>query len=117
MDFNNSLFGMPFITGLIFIIAGLITYKFPPKKINMLYGYRTSASMKNQKRWDFAQLYSIKLMMLLGFILLLLSLLGFVFKVSIGKGVIIGTLELIIIAIIMFLKTEKAIKQHFNNEE
>ena len=117
MDFNNSLFGMPFITGFVFIIAGFITYKFPPKKINMLYGYRTSASMKNQKRWDFAQKYSSKLSLLLGGILLASSLLGFVFKVSIGKGVIIGTLELIILVIMMFLQTEKAIKQQFKNEE
>ena len=116
MDFNNSLFGMPFISGIGFIIAGLITYKFPPKKINMLYGYRTSSSMKNQKQWDFAQLYSSKLMTILGFLLLLCSLLGFTFKVSTGKGVIIGTLELIVVAITMFYKTENTIKQHFRNE-
>ena len=26
----------------------------PPKKINSLYGYRTSRSMKNQQTWDCA---------------------------------------------------------------
>ena len=46
--------------GLIFLIAGYIQHRFPPKKINHLYGYRTSASMKSQESWDFAQEYSAK---------------------------------------------------------
>ena len=29
--------------------------RFPPKKINPLYGYRTLASMRNEEAWQFAQ--------------------------------------------------------------
>ena len=32
--------------------------KFPPKKINHLYGYRTQRSMKNQASWEAANTYS-----------------------------------------------------------
>ena len=32
--------------------------KFPPKKINHLYGYRTQRSMKNQSTWEAANTYS-----------------------------------------------------------
>ena len=39
--------------GLLFILS-LIFWKFPPKKINSLYGYRTHKSMQNQEIWDFA---------------------------------------------------------------
>jgi len=116
MTFDNSLFGMPLLAAIIFIIAGFITLKFPPKKINMLYGYRTSASMKSQERWDFAQQYAAKLMIYLGFILLVCAFIGLAFNVSQGLGVIIGVIELIILAITMFYKTEKAIKQRFTNE-
>lgn len=35
-------------TGVIFILMGLIMYIFPPKKINGLYGYRTSSSMESR---------------------------------------------------------------------
>ena len=48
------------ISGLIFLLAGFIQQRFPPKKINHLYGYRTSNSMKSQESWDFAQEYSAK---------------------------------------------------------
>ena len=36
------------VTGLIFYVAGYIQFKYPPKKINSLYGYRTKTSMRSQ---------------------------------------------------------------------
>jgi uncharacterized membrane protein len=35
-------------------LIGYIFYKFPPKEINMMYGYRTNRSMKNKDVWEFA---------------------------------------------------------------
>ncbi len=116
MDLNNSLFGMPFIAGIGFIIAGLITSKFPPKKINMLYGYRTSSSMKNQKQWDFAQLYSSKIMLLGGIGLIGFSSLGLIFEVSEKTGSFIGFAMLITFILILLVLTERAIKQRFGDE-
>jgi uncharacterized membrane protein len=58
--FENPLVNITFLCGLLFIIAGYILLKFPPKNINSLYGYRTSSSMENQEKWDFAQNYSSK---------------------------------------------------------
>jgi len=55
---ENPLFIIPILTGFIFSAAGLIMFKYPPKIINSLYGYRTLISMKSQERWDFAQRYS-----------------------------------------------------------
>lgn len=39
------------------IICGLVTKKFPPRKINSFYGYRTTKSMKNDENWQAAQKY------------------------------------------------------------
>ena len=39
---------------LIMIFGGLMMYRHPPKKINGVYGYRTSRSMKNMQTWRFA---------------------------------------------------------------
>jgi uncharacterized membrane protein len=39
--------------GLLFLLS-ILFYKFPPKKINSLYGYRTVKAMQNQQIWDFA---------------------------------------------------------------
>ncbi|MFN5621164.1 MAG: SdpI family protein [Flavobacteriales bacterium] len=40
--------------------------KFPPKKINALYGYRTLASMRSEEAWRFAQKFSARRMILVG---------------------------------------------------
>ena len=116
MDLNNPLFVIPISVGIIFIIAGYVMLKFPPKKINMLYGYRTISSMKNKERWNFAQLYSSKLMINLGLLLALSSVLGLFIKFNQGMNVIIGLGMMFIIVIILFIKTEKAIKTKFKNE-
>ena len=48
----------------------------PPKKINALYGYRTSRSMKSQQTWDFAHQMCGKLWFRVGAVMLPLSLLA-----------------------------------------
>ena len=40
------------------LLLGWLLKKFPPKKINHLYGYRTQKSMKNQSTWEAANAYS-----------------------------------------------------------
>jgi uncharacterized membrane protein len=60
--------------GVLFILSFLF-YKYPPKKINGLYGYRTYQSMQNQENWDFANTISSKFMLkstILSFILALI---------------------------------------------
>ncbi len=117
MSPQNSLFFMPLLVGSIFILTGFISYKFPPKKINNLYGYRTTNSRKSQERWDFAQKYSAILMIYCGLFLLVISISGLFFDVSEGKGVAIGMFFLILSVIVLIYKTETAIKQNFDDKE
>lgn len=42
------------------LVLFLVVQKFPPKKINWYYGYRTDRSMKNEETWKIAQNYSSK---------------------------------------------------------
>ena len=49
-----------FLSGGIFYLAALVLSKFPLKKINYFYGYRTKASMKSQESWNFSQKLHIK---------------------------------------------------------
>lgn len=62
-----------FIIPVLILILGIWMYKYPPKKINWLIGYRTFKSMKNKEMWDFAHKYCGKLWMLIGVILVVLS--------------------------------------------
>ena len=62
-----------YICPLIFLVVGIVFWMCPPKKINGLYGYRTTRSRKSQEAWDFAQRYSAKLMTMFGLAALVLA--------------------------------------------
>ncbi|MHA7941947.1 SdpI family protein [Formosa sp. 3Alg 14/1] len=114
---ENSLFLIPFSSGLIFIVVGIIMYKFPPKKINGIYGYRTSNSMKSQERWDFAQIYSSKQMMKYGGLLSLSGIIGLFFQPSEKTSTVLGLGFMILMVILLLVKVEKKLKEEFKNSE
>lgn len=113
MNESNALFLIPLMTGAIIAVVGLITYLFPPKKINGLYGYRTSSSMANQESWDFAQSYSSKEMMKWGVVLFAFSIFGLLFELGETAGTVLGLSMMLIIIIIVIYRVEKALKRKF----
>ena len=58
-------------------IFGLIFLKKPPKKINMIYGYRTSRSMQNMETWLFANKMLGKIWTFAGLAIFFVSLLAY----------------------------------------
>ena len=97
--------------GIVFILAGVILYVFPPKKINGLYGYRTQTSMQSQKKWDFAQTYSAKIMMLTGLIFTLIAPSKGLFKTTESIDLAIGMFCMIVGSILMIVVVEKALRK------
>ena len=115
MEIANLTLVLPFLAlGLIFVIVGLIQLKFPPKKINQIYGYRTKSSMQNQEIWDFAQQFSAKEMVKGGFFFLVIAGIGTVVKLNEILGVSLMLILAIGFAIYLFNRTEKAIHKNFN---
>lgn len=110
---DNTIF-ISLTCGVVFLIAACITYLFPPKEVNYLYGYRTKASMKTQEHWDFAQRYSTRQMFKSAVMLIILSFAGCFFRLSLNANVGIGLALVILSAVYMFITTEKAIKSKFN---
>ena len=110
---DNMLIFIPILVGSIFIIAGLITLVFPPKKINGLYGYRTRNSKNSQERWIFAQKYAAKELIRSGGLLWLSSTIGLVYKPS--ENIATGLAIVIMFAILglLFFRVETAIKKKF----
>ena len=101
-----------FLLGVVFLIGAQITLRYPPKKINSLYGYRTKNSMKSQQHWDFAQRYSSIKMKALGLIYLLMGgLFYFLNYESVAVGLLIGITT--VPPLVLLLQTEKAIKTQF----
>lgn len=75
------------------IVVGRMSWKHCPKNINSLIGYRTTRSMKSMDTWKFAHEYCGKLWWKLGWLIMILTAL-----------------------IISIYPTEKALKEHFNDD-
>lgn len=111
--FENPLFNITVMVGGIFFAAGFFMFKFPPKKINFLYGYRTNASMKTQERWDFAQKYAAKEMMITGLVLAGIGALASITDFGASVKLWVGVAMLGLAVVILKLRVEKAIKKRF----
>lgn len=113
---ENPLFNITFFVGLIFVLAGLVMYLFPPKKINYLYDYRTQRSTESQERWDFAQKFSAKELIKLGMLLSLSSVTALLSNFTHSTNLLVGLFLVIVTCILLFLRVENAFKNNFNKK-
>lgn len=101
------------LCGLIYIITGQVVLRYPPKKINDFYGYRTSRSKKSQAHWDYAQKESSKYIIQSGYYCLLTCALFILFET--GKaGIWIAIILTTLCPFISVIQTEKALKKKFS---
>ena len=109
----NTLFLLPITTGPVFIIAGFIMLKFPPKNINGIYGYRTPGSKKSQERWDFAQNFAAKELIKIGSVLTITCFTGLMYKPDENMATIIATAITLVMVAVLIFRVEFAIKRKF----
>lgn len=102
-----------FIIGISYFISSLIEYFFPPK-IEGKRGYRTKNSLKSQKHWDFSQKYSTTLTMISAFCLIIISFVVSSFHFSDNIDLIVSLILFVLFYIFIRLKTEKTIKDRFD---
>jgi hypothetical protein len=101
------------VTGLIFYVAGYIQFKYPPKKINFLYGYRTTTSIRSQEIWDFSQTLSAKKIHHLGIYLFFGGILAYLINIDqffamwIGISLVTGS------PVLLIFQVEKELKRRF----
>ncbi|WP_460692574.1 SdpI family protein [Mucilaginibacter puniceus] len=120
MKIANWIVG-PQLIGVIILLAGWIMVKYPPKKINYLYGYRTELSMKNQQTWDEANRFSARLMVKIGGVLIALGLIiSLIFSVGILRSDIENILRTallfissIVSAVILIVGTQRHLEKTF----
>ena len=108
--------GILLLTGGCFSLAGYITKRFPPKKINHLYGYRTKTSMRNQEVWDFAQRYSAREMIKLGIIMLILAGFAWFAEVQFKGDIFVAIGLTVIFPLVMLFQIETELKKRFPKE-
>jgi uncharacterized membrane protein len=100
------------ITGSVFVLAGIVMSKFPPKGINYTTGYRTNRSMKNEDTWKEGNRAGAKNMIYSGVFLLLISAIIYFLFPDLGeKSTFAGLAVIIFSAILMIWRTEN----HLNN--
>lgn len=99
--------------GLLFLLS-ILFYKFPPKKINSLYGYRTVKAMQNQQIWDFANgIFNKNLLIYSG-----ISLLGSVLLASFtSKELTWQPMLLVLLSVLVsVIKTERGLSDNVYRE-
>lgn len=99
---------------LFMLILFVIFQRFPPKKINHFYGYRTGRAMKNQQTWKVANEYSAKLS-------LKLSLYSFVFPILLyfiypEYNFLITVIAHTLLIISIYWFTEAHLKERFHED-
>ena len=110
-----------FVVPIILMMIGALTHSLPPRKINMLYGYRSPMSMKNQDTWDFAQDFFNNKIAILGVIQALLGVFAILASyillpahimlvAYIGCGLEVASI------IVLGLVTEHQLNQYFNKD-
>ena len=102
-------------TGIIFLLGGLLMFKFPPESINGVIGYRTPMSMKNKDTWDEAQKYSGVSMIILGIISLLLAIISYLVK-GLLENESFQLLFMLIGVVIMIIIDEVHLRKIFNKD-
>ena len=99
--------------GLLFILS-IIFLKFPPKKINNWYGYRTHKTMLNKNIWDFANaIFSKNLLIYSG-----ISFIGgLIFANFASKEISWQPMALVFLTVVVcIIKTERALTDNFTEE-
>ena len=103
------------LLGPLMLLISYIFAKYPPKKINDLYGYRTQRSMRNQDCWDFANRHYIRLMWKISLITCVFQALG-VILLNEEVALLTATIILVTTLIYSVYLTEKALKKTFDKE-
>jgi len=98
---------------------GSLFAKSAPREINIIFGYRTPASMKTRESWQFAHAYCGRLWRNIGLIILPLSLAAMLFVINkdtntIGIfGAILSGVQLVFL-ICPIISTEIALRKNFD---
>ena len=105
-----------FLSGGIFYLAALVFSKFPPKKINYLYGYRTKASMKSQESWNFSQNYTSKKMKYISLYIFIIGAFSSFLNIELMWSLWLGIIISILMPVLVILEVEKELKTRYPKE-
>lgn len=121
MGFWIFMLVMVLLIPLSMLLLGRYFIKTSPAKINYIFGYRTSMSMKNQDTWQFAHHHFGKTWYICGLVLTPLSVLGMLPTLGKGSsavgtaGTVLCTLQLLPL-LLSIIPTERALRKTFDKD-
>jgi uncharacterized membrane protein len=101
------------VLSVVFIIAGLLMAKYPPRKINPLYGYRTRRSMQSQEAWNYAQRVSSRRIVLSGIAGIFVFIAAWMLEFNEGIQVILMIATLFLSLVYVVYNVERNLKKKF----
>ena len=121
MGFWFFMLAMNLIIPLSMIFLGKYFSKRAPGQINMLFGYRTARSMKNQDTWQFAHHYFGKLWFKMGLWMLVLTVAAMLLVFGRDKDMVgtVGSIVCLVqlpVMLYAILPTERALKKNFDED-
>jgi len=114
MEGSNTFLNL--LIGPLMLMISLIFFYFPPKKINFIYGHRTSISMKNQDTWKEANKRSTHMMLIVSALTCIFQLIGIVFNINQETTILYSTVFLVAGLIIGVIMIEKKLKAIFDKD-
>ena len=103
----------------VMVVFGLIFKRKAPKDINVVFGYRTERSMKNEDTWQFAHRHIGRTWLFVGIPMLILSLVAMVLCVETGEIVVTAvgaglSMAQLVVLIVSIFPTERALDKTFD---
>jgi len=105
-----------FSVGPLMVLLAAIFKTFPPKKINMWYGYRTERSMRSQETWDAANSYANNFMLWLFVGISAVELPLFLYMQA-EHAALAGCGLLVVGLLLLIVFTERYLKEKFNSDK
>tara|TARA_B100000886_G_scaffold338994_1_gene303195 strand:+ start:2075 stop:2434 length:360 start_codon:yes stop_codon:yes gene_type:complete len=113
---DGSLIFLHLLVGPLMLVISLIFFYFLTKKINLIYGHRTTLSIKNQNTWKEANKRSIHMILLVSTLTCIIQLIGIVFNINIETSILYATVFLVASLIIGAIVIEKQLKTIFDKD-
>ena len=119
MFFFVTMFICNLLVPIILIGFGYFMYKYPPKQINGIIGYRTKMSRKSMETWIFAQKYCGRLWLKIGFLMIIPTILvqiPFIHSSVDAIGTATFIIEMVQVAIVLLtiVPVELALRRVFD---
>lgn len=107
---------LPLGVGAIFYMTGYQIERKPPKNKNAIYGYKTPASMKSKKRWEFAQKFSAQKIKSAALLMMLSAFPLYFFDQGETVNILVSTGLVVFITFIPIFQTEAALSEKFGDD-